>query len=122
MICKRVNDDDCVLARFDHFVEIADRAVTNSGSQGAVVPNSLLTFEQETPDQIRGRQIFVAGDRDQRPLEPPGHVFDKARLAATSRAFEYDRQVRGMRRFEKIYFPANRQVVRLFSDSIFFNS
>ena len=62
----------------------------------------------------------MAGDRDQRPLEAPGHVFDKTRLAATSRALEYDRQVCGMGCFEEIYFPANRQVVRLFGDSIFF--
>ena len=64
----------------------------------------------------------MAGDSDQRPLEPPRHVFDKTRLAATSRAFEYDRQARGMGGFKEIYFPANRQVVRLFGDSIFFNS
>ena len=62
----------------------------------------------------------MAGDGDQRPLEPPRHVLDKARLAATSRALEDYRQVCGMRRFEEIYFPANRQVVRLFGDSIFF--
>jgi hypothetical protein len=63
----------------------------------------------------------VAGDSDQWPLEPPRHVFDKTGLAATSRAFEYDRQARGVGGFEEIYFPANGQVVRLFGNSVFFN-
>ena len=63
----------------------------------------------------------MTSNRNQRAFEPPRHVFDKTRLAATSRAFEYDRQARGMGGFEEIYFPANRQVVRLFGDSIFFN-
>ena len=63
----------------------------------------------------------MTGNGDQRPLEPPGHVLDKARLATTSRAFKYHRQARGMGGFEEIYFPSNRQVVRLFGDSIFFN-
>ena len=121
MIGKRVNDDDCVLARFNNLIEVADGAVAHSGRQGTIVPNCLLAFEQETPNQVGSRQVFMAGDGDQRPLEPPRHVFYKARLAATSRALEDYRQVGRMRRFEEIYFPANRQVVRLFGDSIFFN-
>ena len=63
----------------------------------------------------------MTGNGDQRALEPPGHVLDKAGLATTSRAFENHRQAGGMGGFEEIKFPTDGQVVRLFGDSIFFN-
>src|SRR5580765_5587819 len=63
----------------------------------------------------------MAGDGNQRTLEPPGHVLDKARLATASRAFQDDGQMRGVRGFEQADFIIDRQVIRLFSDSVFFD-
>jgi hypothetical protein len=52
VIRQRVNDDHRVFARFDHFIEIADRAVANGGSQWTVVPDRLFAFQQKTADEI----------------------------------------------------------------------
>ena len=52
MIGERMNDNDRVFARFDNFVEIADRAVTHRGGQRPVVPDSLFAFDQKAADQI----------------------------------------------------------------------
>jgi hypothetical protein len=64
----------------------------------------------------------MTGDCDQRPFEAPGHVFDKARLATSGRAFEDDGQVRGVRGGEQIDLMIDGQVIGLFSDSVFFYS
>ena len=74
-------------------------------SQWAIVPDRFFAFEQKPSDEIGCRQVFMAGDGDQRPLKPPRHVFDKTRLAAAGRAFENYRQARGVGRFKQIDFP-----------------
>jgi hypothetical protein len=48
-------------------------------------------------------------------------VFDKASLAATGRAFEDDRQVRGVRGSEQIDLVIDGQVIRLCGDAVFFD-
>jgi hypothetical protein len=50
-----MNDDDRVFARFDHFVEVADRAALDGGRERPVVPDGLFAFEQETTDEIGRR-------------------------------------------------------------------
>ena len=52
MIGQRVNDDDCVFARFDHFVEITDRSVANGGSEWTIVPDRFFTLQKKTPDEV----------------------------------------------------------------------
>ena len=113
MIGQRVNDDDRVFTRFDHFVEIADRAVSDGGSQRTVVPDRLLALEQEASDEVRRGQVFVASDGDERAFEPPRHVLDKTRFSAASRAFENDRQPRGVRGFKQFHLAADREVIGL---------
>jgi hypothetical protein len=113
-----VDDDDRVLARLDHLVEIADGAVAHGGGQRAVVPDGLIAFEQEAADEVCGRQVFVAGDRDERAAQTPRHVLDEARLAAARRAFEHDRQTRGVRRLEQLHLAPDREVERLLPDDV----
>src|SRR6185369_17689984 len=48
IVGQRMNKNDGVLPRFDYFVEVANRAVLDSGRQGAVVPHSLIAFKQES--------------------------------------------------------------------------
>ena len=108
VIGQRVNDHDRVFARFDNFVEIADRAIANCGSQRTVVPDRFLAFEQKTADQIGRRKIFMTRDGDQRAFESPRHVLDKASLAAAGRAFENDRQIARSARLRRDPPPGRR--------------
>src|SRR6185295_98535 len=56
-------------------------------SERTVLPDSLAAAHQETAGEVASGEIVVAGDRDERTLEPPGHVADEASLsAAGSRA------------------------------------
>ena len=59
--------------------------------QRAVLPHRLAAANQVAAGEVAGREIVVAGDRDERPAEPPGHVLDEAGLAAAGRALEHDR-------------------------------
>jgi len=63
----------------------------------------------------------MTGDGDQRTFQSPGHVFDKAGLAASGRAFQNYGQVRGMRGGKQIDFMIDGQVIRLVNDSVFFD-
>ncbi len=63
----------------------------------------------------------MAGDGDQRPFQPPRHVFDKPCLATTGRAFQDYRQVRGVCRREQVDLMIDGQVIRLVGDSVFFD-
>ena len=56
----------------------------------AVLPHGLAAADQPAPDEVARGEVVVAGDRDQRPPEPPRHVLDEARLAASGRALEHD--------------------------------
>src|SRR6266850_8481835 len=103
-----MDDNDGIFARFDNLVEIADSAIADSRGQWAVMPDSLFTLQQKPPDKIRGRQIFMASDGNQRALEPPRHVFDKTRLTTAGRALKDYRQARRVGRLKEIYFPPNR--------------
>ena len=57
-------------------------------------PDSFFTLEQETPDQIGSRKIFMTGDSNQRAFEPPSHVLDEARFATASQSLKYYSQPR----------------------------
>src|SRR5262245_57757164 len=96
MIGERVNDYDGVLARLNYFIQITNCAMPHCRCQRAIMPDCLFTFDQEATDEICRRKIFVTSNRDQRPFEPPGHVLDKSRFAATCRAFENHWEMRGM--------------------------
>src|SRR5206468_4101214 len=88
MIRKRMNNYNRVFARFDDFIQVTDGAVAHSSSQWSIVPDGLLAFEQEPAHEICCRKVFVTSDCNQRPLEPPSHVLDKASLAAAGRPFQ----------------------------------
>jgi hypothetical protein len=48
--------------------------------QRAIDPLRFTAAQQETPDEIGGRQVVVAGDGDERPVEVVGHRLEEARL------------------------------------------
>src|SRR3989440_12252717 len=85
------------------------------------MPYRLLALDQKAPHQISRRKIFVASYGDERTFEPPGHVFDKARLATTRRAFQNHGQMRGVRSFEQIDLVVDGQVIRLVDDLVLFD-
>src|SRR2546421_10777428 len=85
------------------------------------MPYRLLALDQKAPHQISRRKIFVASYGDERTFEPPGHVFDKARLAAAGRAFQNHRQSRGMGGLKQIDLMVDGQVIRFVDDSVFFD-
>src|SRR6185369_17867650 len=95
-----------------------DRAVSNRGSERAVMPERLVAFEQKTSDQIRGRKIFVTRDSNERSFQPPRHVFDKTRFAAAGRPFENHRKSCGMSSFEELHLSPDRKIIGLSCDAI----
>ena len=109
-----------VLTRFDDLVEVTDRAVADRERQRAVVPNRSFRREQETAGKVGRRHVLVGGDGDQRPLQPPRHVFDESRLAGARRAFQHDRQSACIGRLEQRDLGSDRQVIRLGLDTIGF--
>ena len=107
VVGQRMDDDGRVLARLDDFVEIADGAVAHRDRQRPVMPDGALGVEQVAPDQVGCGHVLVAGDRDQRALELPGHVLDEARLAAAGRPLEHDRHALGISRLKQAHFIAD---------------
>ena len=93
MVGQGMQDNDRIGTRFDHFVEIADRAFAHGARQRAVMPDGAVVVNEITADEIAGREVVVAGDADQRPLQAPGHVLNEPRFAGAGRAFQHDRQL-----------------------------
>src|SRR5262245_51429404 len=89
-----------VLSGLDDLVEVADRAVTHSTSQGSVHPLGVAAAQQETADEVSGGQVVVAGNRDERTVQIMRHRLDKAGLAASRWAFEHDGQPLAVCRLE----------------------
>ena len=85
-------------------------SVSGPSCQRAVLPAGAASVEQEAADQVGGRHVLVAGHRDQRLAQLPGHVFDEARLAAAGRPLQHDRQARGVGRFVQFDFLVLRLV------------
>ena len=112
MVGERVDHDGGVLAGLDDLVEVADRALAHGPGQRAVDPRGLAALEQEAPDEVGGRQVVVARDGDERPLEVVGHGLDEARLAAAGRALEHHRQALAEGRLEDLLLVADGHVVR----------
>ncbi len=113
MIGQGMQDDHGVLARLDDFIQIADGPLTHGAGKRAILPDGTVMANKETPDQVAGRQIIVASDRDQWPVQFPGHMFDEAGLATAGRPFEHDRQATRMAALEHRDFIAARYVERL---------
>src|SRR5581483_445239 len=90
----------------------ADRALAHGPRQGAVDPLGLAAAQKEPADEVRGRQIVVAGDRDERAVEVVGHGLDEARLPAARGALEHDRQALPERRLEHPLFVSDGDVMR----------
>jgi hypothetical protein len=68
--------------------------------------------DQEATDQVAGGEVVVAGDRHQRQLQAPSHVFDEAGLAATGRSLEHHRELPRMALLEDGDLVAGRHVER----------
>jgi len=84
-----MNDHDRVLARFDHFVEIADSAVAHRRMlSGPFMPDCFFAFEQETPTRFRRRKIFRTGDCDQSRSRRHAMCSTKRVLAASVGPFK----------------------------------
>ena len=61
---QRMDDDRGVLARFDDFIEVADRAVAHRQRERTVLPARAVGIEQVTSDQIGRGHVLVAGQGD----------------------------------------------------------
>ena len=93
VVGQRVEHDGGVLARLDHFVEIADAAFAHGAGQRAVAPVGALVGNQVAADEVGGGQVVVAGHGVQWELQFGRHVRDETRLADAGRAFDEQRQV-----------------------------
>jgi hypothetical protein len=66
----------------------------------------------EPPDEIRGRQVVMAGDGDERPAEVMRHRLEEARLPTPGGALEHNRQALPKGRRENLLLVADGHVVR----------
>ena len=73
--------------------------------------------DEPAAQQVACRHVFVAGHRDQRQAQRPGHVRDEARLAAAGRALEQQRQLQGAHLAELRHLLAHRVVVGRLRDA-----
>src|SRR5262249_36454054 len=104
--------DGCVLTGLDDLVEVADGTLANGSCQGALDPLGFTPAQQGAPDEIRWRQVIMAGDGDERPVEVVGHRLEEARLPASRRTLEHDRHALSEGRFEDVLFVRDGHVVR----------
>ena len=107
-----MDDDHRILSRFDDLVEVADGPEPGGERERAVEPHRVVAVNEIAAGEIARRQIVVTGDCHERPAEPPGHVFDEARLAAAGRSLQHHGQAAGVTRLEDGDFAAHRQVER----------
>ena len=114
---QRMNDDRGVLPRLDDLVDVADRAATNCECQRPVVPNRLAGHQQEAAHEVGRRHVLVRRHRDQRPVEPPCHIFEKPGFAAAGRSLQHDRQAMAVSGFEYLHLIADRPIVRFDSNT-----
>ena len=112
MVGQRVQHHHRVLAGLDDLVQIAQRALAHRTREWPVLPGRAVVPDEKAPDQVAGRQVVMAGDRHQRALQPPGHVFDEACLAASRGALQHHRQAEAVALLKDGNFVAGRQVVR----------
>src|SRR5690348_13978566 len=87
-----MDDDDSVLSRFDHLVEVADRAVPCGDGQRAIDPDRFFTANEKPPREITRREVVVTRDGDEWTFELPRHVLDEPRLSAAGGPFEHHRE------------------------------
>ena len=112
VVGQRVQDHRGVLARLDHFVEIADGAFTYRAGQRAIIPVGRAIAYQVPPHQVGRCQVVVTGHRIEGPPQARRHMLDKARLAAAGRALEQHRQLVAVRVFKQLYLTSLRLVER----------
>src|SRR5262249_52463680 len=96
---------------FDDLVEITDAALSNGSCERPVDPHRVAALEEVATNEISSRQVVMAGDGDERPLELVGHCLDEARLSAPRRALQQDRESLTERGAEHLLLIANRDVV-----------
>ena len=105
-----MQDHGHVLARLDHLIKVADRALAHRAGQRTIDPDRLATLQQVAPDQVGGGKVVMAGDGVKRAAQPMRHRGDETGLAAAGRAFQQDRQFTRRGGEEDIAFVALRQV------------
>ncbi len=110
-----MKDHHGILPGFDHFIEIADRPFAHRPRQWTILPLCAVMANQEAAHQVAGRQVVMAGHRDERPPEAPRHVLHKARLAASRWPLEQHRQAPGVALLEDADLFAGRNVIWLLS-------
>ena len=107
---QRMDHHRRVLAGFDNFVEVANRAVSNRQGQRTIVPDRSTWLQQVSAGKVRGGHILVRGDGHQRLAQAPCHVFDKPRFAAAGRSLQHDRQAFGKGGLEHRDLVADRLI------------
>ena len=115
---QRMDHDGGVLPRFDDFVEIADRAISDGHRQRAVVPDGAVGLQQIAAGKVGGGHVFMRGDRDQGLGQAPCHVFDKPGFAAPGRPLQHDGQALGEGGLKHRDFVADGLIIRLGRDSV----
>src|SRR5688500_16028103 len=115
VVCQRVDNDNCVLPRFDHFVKIADCAGANGTRERTVLPYSGVVAYQKAAHEIRRGQIIMAGHDDEGPLQAPRHMFDKTRFSTACRSFQHHGEVTQVTLREDAYLIPQWKVVRFFA-------
>ncbi len=118
VVGQRVDHHRGVMARLDHFVQIADRTMPRGNSQRAVLPLGALGGKEKAADQVGGRHVLVAGNGDQGLAQSVRHVFDETGLAAAGRPLEHHRHAHGVGGLEQFHLVGDGAIVGLLGYAI----
>ena len=107
-----MEDDGGVLTGFDDLVQIADGALPDRTSERTVDPDGFSAAQEESANEIGGRQVVVTGHGNQRATEVMCHGLNETRFAAPRRAFQHDRKALLKGSPEHLHLGPDRHVER----------
>jgi len=110
VVGERMQHHGDVLARLDHFIEIANSAAPHGAGQRPVGPDRFIVLDEIAAGKVGRRQIVMTGDGVEREAHFRRHMGDEAGLAAACRSLEQDREAAPERRLEQFAFIALRLV------------
>ncbi len=120
VVRQGMDDHGRVFTGLHHFIQIADGPVFHGQAQRTVLPDRFISFQEKPPDQIRGRQILMTGDRHQRQGEFPGHVFQKTGLSAARGSFQHHGKLEFVSFLENVDLIVNWNIKGFAADVVIF--
>ncbi len=100
VVGQRMDHHHDVLPRLHNLIQVAERPGPHRPRQRSILPDGFRGPDEVAADEIAGSEVFVTGDRHERPSQTPGHVLDEPRLSAPSRSLEHHGEIPPVARLE----------------------